>query len=240
MCAILDAHGAEFMFGASIEQLNLKHGSVESVTIRTQNGLETIPTSSLVSAIPVMRLAALLGKETPDLSHADHNKKRQTLIAYVMADAPPRFPHAWLDVSCPQMKIGRVTNYTNFGGTMVPDGKTVLAFEVFTDAADPFVAANDDEIIQTLISEACTANLIEEKYICNRLLIRIPGCEASNNCSTWRSEPFRKLTADLKQISNLYDVNRAGIDISVFAGQLAGDAIVSGKRDRFDSEAHPV
>ena len=42
--------------------------------------------------------------------------RRSVVLVYLFLDKEPRFPHTSLHVSCPTLKMGRVTNYGALGG----------------------------------------------------------------------------------------------------------------------------
>jgi len=79
----------------------------------------------------------------------------------------------------------------------------------------------NEEIAAQLISEAEGASLINASDIEDRKIIRIPGAEASNEFQTWQDENVQRLAKELRRYSNLYEANRAGIDIASFAKPIA-------------------
>ena len=48
-----------------------------------------------------------------------------------------------------------------------------------------------------------------------------------------------KLYEDLKEIKNLYNINRAGTDCATHAGLLASESIISGDKDKFELLTNP-
>jgi protoporphyrinogen oxidase len=233
------ANGGSFVYGAEVKSIERGSDHVEGVTYVTEAGVESLPLDHIVCAIPLAATASLLDLTSETLRSEDRDRGRQTILLYLFLDKPAEFPHAWLNVSCPDLVTGRVTNYANFGGDMVPADKGCIALEVFTRPEDPVLELGDEELIQLLIDEVGGANLIDKKAITDKMLIRLPGAEASNEFQNFRTPAMMELRGQILEIENLYECNRAGADISLHAGLKAADAIVASRRDAFVVEAAP-
>jgi len=72
-----------------------------------------------------------------------------------------------------------------------------------------------------------------------RRLVRIRGSEASVDYRNWTDPLVESLLARLEAFENLFDANRAGIDVATFAGLEAARAIVTGDAARFRAVADP-
>tara|TARA_R110000850_G_scaffold54619_2_gene130010 strand:- start:3710 stop:5179 length:1470 start_codon:yes stop_codon:yes gene_type:complete len=240
LVAGIEEYGGEIRFGTEVKQVNSSESGVQSVEFKSAEGVcETVNTKELVSAVPMMVLANILGLDSDLLKKDDRNKNRMTILLYLFLDAPSEFEHAWLNVTSPDLLIGRVTNYGSFASGMIPEGKGCLCLEVFTTPEDPFARRGDEEVISHMIQELVSAELLNEASIVDRRLIRLPGGEASNESPTWTSHSVTAFQAQIRQIENLYDVNRAGVDVALYAGLIAANAIETGSRTEFDELANP-
>jgi hypothetical protein len=71
------------------------------------------------------------------------------------------------------------------------------------------------------------------------MVLKLPGADAAVSFYTWRSPARSGLISELKQFGNLYYVNQPGTDHAIYAGLLAGEAILTGDRTRFDQRTDP-
>ena len=110
---------------------------------------------------------------------------------------------------------------------------------IFTHPGNELIQETDDAITALIISELSSSGLLRESFILDQLLIRIPGAEASNEFQTRETAAIIALQKKFRRFTNLYEVNRAGIDIALFAGLTASEAIVNESRERFDHGAVP-
>lgn len=237
LVAGIDDGGGEIILGCQVQSVRQTPDDRFIVAGSVGGSKAEWQADRLVSAIPVMVLASLLGLETQELRKSDHNRGRMTLVGYLMLDEPPRFEHAWLDVGCPDMKLGRITNFSGFGGKMVPPGKTALCVEMFLDADDPMLSGSDEELLTWMADEVNAVGLIDSGRIADRILIRIPGAEASNEFQTWQQRAFQELGERIAQVENLFEINRAGTDVATFAGIEAANAIIANDASAFTDRA---
>jgi hypothetical protein len=159
---------------------------------------------------------------------------------YLFLDEEPHFPHAWLQVTCPTTRIGRITNYSGFNADMVPKGKTCLCCEYYCFGPDPFLEKDNDEIARIALDDCARFNLVDPSKCFDRLVLRLPGADASQNRDNWMTKARLKLFSELEQFKNLYYVNRTETDIATLAGMDAAEAILSGSRTQFDEGLDPA
>ena len=231
--------GGIFHFETAVTSLTKGDNGISEVTVKRGDETQVLKVKELVSTIPMLALADLLGLDKISDPIADRNEGRESFFLYLFLNRPALFPQAWLNVSSPDLALGRVVNYGAFGGDMVPEGKGCVCLELFTRKGEGFADRDNDDIAAQLIEEAEGASLINASDIIDRKIIRIAGAEASNEFQTWQDEKVQGLLRELRTYSNLYDANRAGIDVACFAGICAADAVLTGNRERFDREASP-
>ncbi|HEV2328935.1 MAG TPA: FAD-dependent oxidoreductase [Verrucomicrobiae bacterium] len=220
----------------------------------TPNGVETVTTeigseqiaykpAKLVSSIPLEILAKLL---LPQYSNASGNRpkaldqRRTVVLVYLFLNEEPHFPQAWLQVTCPKTRIGRITNYAAFNGDMVPHGKTSLCCELYCFGEDPLLQMKDDEILDLTLDYLSQMKLADRARCFDHLVLRLPGADASQNRDNWMSKERIQLLSEFNRFENLYYVNRTETDIATLAGIEAAEAIVSGDRTGFDRRVDPA
>ncbi len=218
-------------------------------TVTAQIGEETIcfKPSHVVSSIPPGLLKRFLytGAASPSSaigpqSSAASAPKRTVILVYLFLNEEPRFPHAWLQVTCPSTQIGRITNYAAFSRDMVPQGKTCLCCELYCFGPDELLEMNDQAIVDLTLSDCAKSGLLDRAKCFDHLVLRLPGADASQNRDNWMSPERMKLLSELEQFKNLYYVNRTETDIATLAGLEAAESIVSGDRTHFDRRVDPA
>ena len=218
-------------------------------TVVARIGPETIrfKPSHVVSSIPPGLLKRFLfakSSETPPLpgppSSVVNAPKRTVILVYLFLNEEPRFPHAWLQVTCPSTRIGRITNYAAFSRDMVPEGKTCLCCEMYCFGPDKLLEMDDLSIAKLALDDCARSGLLDSAQCFDHLVLRLPGADASQNRDNWMSASRLKLFAELEQFRNLYYVNRTETDIATLAGLEAAEAILSDDRSHFDRRVDPA
>jgi len=234
----IERHGGEVWCGAKISRVDVDGGRVRRVVVTDQKGERTLTPEHVVSSIPVAGLARLLGLDVAATSRP--GAKKSTVITYVFVDEPPQFPHQWLLVTDPTLKVGRVVNYATFNGAMVPRGQTALAAEYFLVGDDPILTAPDDALRELALKELGGAGLMHPGRVFDVVTLRFPGAYASTNYKLWQDPEVQRLTREVRALSNVFEVNRAGTDVAFYCGLEAAESILSGDRARFDENADPA
>jgi protoporphyrinogen oxidase len=235
--------GGRVEFQARVLGMESTNGRVETITAEIGSEQIAYKTSHLVSSIPLEFLAKLL---LPQYSAASGNRpkdldqRRTVVLVYMFLNGEPRFPQAWLQVTCPKTRIGRITNYTAFNGDMVPRGKTCLCCELYCFGEDPLLQMKDEEITDLTLGYCSQMKLADRTKCFDQLVLRLPGADASQNRGNWMSKERVQLLSEFDRFKNLYYVNRTETDIATLAGIEAAEAILSGNRADFDRRVNPA
>jgi protoporphyrinogen oxidase len=244
--------GAQIHYKAQVMQMIcVSDGGREKSTgtqwidsVVAQVGPETISfkPSNVISSIPPALLTRFLYpqpvSQTSNIKH--QTSKRTVILVYLFLAEEPRFPHAWLQVTCPSTRIGRITNYAAFSRDMVSEGKTCLCCEMYCFGRDELLEMNDQAIVDLTLADSAKSGLLDPARCFDHLVLRLPGADASQNRDNWMSPERLKLLADLEKFRNLYYVNRTETDIATLAGLEAAEAILSGDRSHFDCRVDPA
>jgi protoporphyrinogen oxidase len=237
------AGGGRIEFESRVLAIESAGGQIKSVTAELAGGPTAFQAANVVSSIPMEFLAKLL---LPQYTAAAGNQpkaldaKRTVVLVYLFLNETPRFPQAWLQVTCPQTRIGRITNYSAFNGDMVPQGKTCLCSEFYCFGEDPLLAMKDAEIAALALDYLDKMNLASRAQCFDQVVLRLPGADASQNRDNWMSPARVQLMAEFTQFKNLYSVNRTETDLATLAGIEAAEAILSGSRTEFDQHMDPA
>jgi protoporphyrinogen oxidase len=238
--------GGRVHYQAKVMQIASSQGIINAVTAEIGSETTVFEPSYVVSSIPPEFLKRLLFLQSSAPASPSHESlssaapKRTVVLVYLFLNEEPRFPHAWLNVTCSSTRIGRITNYSGFNGDMVPKGKTCLCCELYCFGPDPLLEMKDEEIAQKALDDCAAPGLVNPAKCFHRLVFRFPGADASQNRDNWMSPSRLKLLAELEQYKNLYYVNRTETDIATLAGMEAAEAILSGDRTYFDRRVDPA
>jgi protoporphyrinogen oxidase len=248
ICAALEngikAGGGQMVFEADVTEIKSSGGAIRSVTATVGGEAVVYETEHLISSIPVPFLLKLLMPDRlqsidPAVT-APPSSRKTIVLVYLFFNEPPRFPHAWLNVTCQKTRIGRITNYSGINGEMVPPGKTCLCCEFYCNAGDPLLAGDDTAFAELALSDCKRFNLADPSTAFDRLVIRLPGADASQNRHNWMNSMRKGLLDELQPFGNLYYVARTDLDIATLAGIESAEAVLSGDRRLFDSHVDPV
>lgn len=235
----IDEMGGKILLGTNISRVVEENGRAVAVEGERDGEAFVLETAHLASSVPLDVLARLLGEEPPKDLKAQDTRKRSTVLVYLFLDEPPRFPHAWLDVTDPALKVGRVANFAGFNGEMVPPGKTCLAMEYFLVGEDTMLTAENDALLSLAAHEAAASGLVDPEKLTDHMILRLPGVFAADDYRSWEAPGVRAFLDRLEGVNNLWNINRAGTDVATYAGIKAAHSIIDGSRERFLNDADP-
>jgi len=244
LAAGITKNGGRIEFQANLLRMTAANGRVTEVTAEVAGEQLTYKPLNVVSSIPIEFLLKSLLPERSDArdqnTRALDPLRRTVVLVYLFLDEEPRFPQAWLQATCPSTRIGRITNYTAFNGDMVPKGKTCLCCEYYCFGPDGLLEMSADELAAMALDDLARWRLIDREKCFDRLVLKFPGADASQNKDNFMNEARIRLLAELRQFENLYYVNRTETDVATLAGMEAAEAILSGERSEFDRRADPA
>jgi protoporphyrinogen oxidase len=233
----------------NVKLLEMQHagGTIHTVTAEVASETIAFKPAHVISSIPLEFLVQLLPKEQLAAGNGPENKEKSSpfrrktvVLVYLFLDEEPRFPHAWLNVTCPKTKIGRITNYAGLNGDMVPKGKTCLCCEFYCFDEDPMLQMDNKQFVDLTLQECAKFKLLDPAKCFDNLVLRLPGADASQNRHNWLSKIRLGLLEQLKPYRNLYYTNRTDLDIATLAGIESAEAVMSGDRTTFDRHIDPT
>ncbi|MGH8883799.1 MAG: FAD-dependent oxidoreductase [Egibacteraceae bacterium] len=248
ICELLEREvrksGGYFRFNAQVTELAVSGRCISAVICQVGPERLIYRPAHVVASLPIEFLGQLLfeparlGMDKADARQGD--ARRSTILVYLFLDEEPRFPHAWLEVTDPTLKAGRITNYAAFNTDMVPKGKTCLCVEFFCYASDDLFGLGVDELVKLALDECARSNLIEPNGCFDHFLLKLAGADASTSWREWQDEARSRLLTEIQGFENLYFVNRPGADHASHAGLEAANAILCGDRTKFDELTSPA
>ena len=231
----------EVLYDVEIKNIDLKDDKIISLECKIDNKLEKIFPKIIVSSIPLEVLYNIIFKYIPYKKEENISARRGTLLVYLFLNIETKIENTWINVSCPSLKIGRITNYKSFNGEMVPKGKTCFCVEYFLNSDDDLFDDTENEILEKTYVECSSINLFKKRDLEHFLVFKLKNANAAVSWEDFINDPAKvKLYEDLKMINNLYNINRAGTDCATYAGLLASESIQSKDKDSFERFTNPT
>jgi len=243
ICDVLEEtvlrNGGRLFFNARLDRVLCPGNTIEAIIVDYPSGPIRYEAQHFISSIPIDPFLHAMNSGRPLNSwNADSVRKKSVVLVYLFFDEPPRFPHFWLNVTCPHTVIGRITNYAALNGSMVPAGKTALCCEFYCFDEDPLLEIDDAGFVERSLFDC--ANLIDRETCIDSLVVRLPGADASQNRHNWLGTQQLSLLREIQQLKNLYYVGRSDLDLATLAGLESAQAILSGDRAEFDEHLDPA
>lgn len=241
--------GNELLLNSDVKKIRVENGRVERVEVSGGGAVEFIHGTDFISTMPIRELIQKLDPAPPEevLEAAASLNYRDFLTVSLVIDQPDVFPDNWIYIHEPGVKLGRIQNFKNWSGDMVPDpGKTCLGLEYFCFEGDGLWSMSDPELIEFAKKELEKMNLVNTSLVEDGSVVRMP--KAYPVYDSGYRESLRIIREYLGGISNLQLVGRNGMhkynnqDHSMLTAMLAAKNILGAGYDLWkvnaDQEYH--
>lgn len=235
--------GGSFCYGAKVLGVGREASRITSVTVEAGGEQIEYRPEHLISTIPLDGLIKLLGLPIPEAytrAAGNPGQRRTVILVYLFLNRPPTFPHAWLQVTDPATRIGRITNYAGFNSDMVPSGQGCLCCEYYCFGADPLLSVPPKQLVTDTIDFCVRSGLMARDTFVEDKMLTLPGADASQNRHNWMTGLRLGLLDAIAPFGNLYAAGRTDLDIATLAGLESAEAILSGDRSAFDQHFDPT
>lgn len=241
--------GNELLLNTDVNKIHVSNGRVERIEIVGTGGNGFVYGTDFISSMPVRELIQKIAPAPPEevVSAARSLNYRDFLTVSLVINQPDVFPDNWIYIHEPDVKLGRIQNFKNWSGDMVPDpGKTCLGLEYFCFEGDGLWSMSDPELIELAKRELESINLVDTSLVEDGSVVRMP--KAYPVYDTGYREALEIIREYLKGISNLQLVGRNGMhkynnqDHSMLTAMLAARNILGADYDLWmvnaDQEYH--
>lgn len=235
--------GIRIAFETEVTSMKMSDGRIAEVTTRSARGSEVLRAAHVVSSMQIEDLAGLLTDGAVSGTQRDAlpvDSEQSVVLAYLFADEPCRFPHAWLEINDTDLRSGRITNYAAFNGDMVPEGKSCLCVEFFCVGDDPITRLPAQDVAALAIKECADNKLLDPDKLLDTFVTTMKRTNAAASWRDWQKDFKMKLLEEVSHVENLFHVNRPGMDWATFAGMVAAESILEGCRTGFDRRTDPT
>jgi len=230
--------GGQILLGTTALSLSNTDGKITNILAQKHNGaLFHLQPETVIAGISLELLSSTLGLQAkPNKVEASFGRK--VVLVHVFLRCPPRMPHLRLEVSCPESQIGRITNYGAYDNDMVPIGLGALCIEYFTHGHATIKSRAN--LQKKTIRELVDLDIIDEANVIGVHISSTSHSDAATSWEDYSRDLTRMQMYDFAcSFSNLYPIQRSGIDRSTHAGILAASAILTGDRQLFLQKTKP-
>jgi protoporphyrinogen oxidase len=225
------AKGSSIFFDTPVRSVSQDENGVVN-GLFTMNG-QFHPYDLVLSSMPLTLMVKQLPAAPEEVKEAANDLKfRNTILVYLHIEGTHLFPDNWLYVQEPDVKMGRITNFSNW----VPDinrgsSNTILALEYWCYNEDDIWSATDKTLTALATKEIKKTGLLQDHQILDSYIHRISRCYPVYHKGY--KEALLPIIGYLKQVPNLYCIGRYGAfkynnqDHSILMGILAADNILN-------------
>ncbi len=229
MADYVNTHGGKVHLSTPVNRVITREGKVTALELSDGTVREF---DHVISSMPISLLVTRLPEVPAHISTLAHSLTfRNTILVYLEIDAQNLFPDNWLYVHSAELKMGRLTNFSNWIPE-VNNGKkqTIVALEYWCYNQDALWSTPDEDLIETAKRELRQTGLVGEAAITAGHVYKIPRCYPVY--SSGYKEKLKPVEEYLSSIQGLSVIGRYGAfkynnqDHSILMGLLAAENIV--------------
>jgi protoporphyrinogen oxidase len=231
MAERLQNAGGEIEFRTPVERVLLSGADVKGVQLVSGDLLfaphviSTMPLTSMVRTLPAV----------PDhvVAACEALRYRNTTLVFLEVSGPSTFPDQWIYIHDPRVRMGRLTNFSNWSRDVGGDrSQTILCAEYWSNDEDSFWTHDDETLGQIAVNDVRLTGLI------GSAAVRQTSVRKLHRCYPVYERGYRDHVQTIREfletISGLHAIGRYGSfkynnqDHSILMGLLVVDNIVRG------------
>ncbi|MCX5966484.1 MAG: NAD(P)/FAD-dependent oxidoreductase [Cyanobacteria bacterium] len=170
--------GGHLHMGTRVQGLSLTSSGRWRVKLALADGSERFQeVDRLISSAPLGWLVRNLEPSLPTaaLEAASDLRYRDFLTVALILKSSNSFPDNWLYIHDPQLRVGRIQNFSNWSPEMVPDPSMVCyGMEYFCSQTDQLWTSSDAELIRLATRELLSLGLAQEGEVIDGAVVRQP------------------------------------------------------------------
>jgi protoporphyrinogen oxidase len=185
----------------------------------------------VVSTMPLTQLVEKIDAPLNIKLAASNLKFRNTILVYLEINGDNPFPDQWIYIHAPELRTGRITNFSNWTPTIKQEKKNhIICLEFWCYDEDSIWQEESNELVNIATLEMVSTGLVSRESILQGEVIRVPKCYPVY--STGYKEDLIPVQEFLNTIDGLYPIGRYGSfkynnqDHSILMGLLAAENIV--------------
>ncbi len=148
-------NGHRVILSGLTKRIEIKEGSARKIILKDGNLKDMeIECGAVISTIPIKTFIQLLsGVPQEVLASASKLKYRQLILAYLILDKDLVSDAMMVYLLDPIFKFNRFSEQKNISKEMIPQGKTVLCFEICCNREDELWKSSDEEIYKLVLED---------------------------------------------------------------------------------------
>jgi protoporphyrinogen oxidase len=234
----VQAGGGQVALGARVSEVVIRGGRVDHLLVENAQGAQRLPCHALISSMPLDDLVRALRPAAPAhvQAAAQRLSHRAFAIVQLALDRPHVFPHHWIYIHDPRVRVGRIQNFGNWSPALLPGpDKTSLGLEYFCSQGDDLWSLSDDAMIALAAHEIEALGLAEPGWIESATVVRHAKAYPIYDATFGQS--VEVIRAHLRDIENLQTIGRSGmhrynnLDHSMLTGILAARNLAGAEHD---------
>ena len=186
----------------------------------------------VISTMPITLLVKGIENVPPPVQEAASQLTfRNTILVYLEVEDPRLFEDQWLYIHDASVKVGRITNFNNWGNSVRrKSSTTILCCEYWCNPNDATWTASDQTLVERAGSELVQIGLLKQQPIKNSHIVRIPRCYPVYRIGY--QQYVDVISNFLRSIDGLSVIGRYGAfkynnqDHSILMGLLAADNVL--------------
>jgi protoporphyrinogen oxidase len=236
---LLAEAGQPVQLDRKVVEIYWDKGGIQTVQARSRQGeIFGVTGQHFISTMPLRSLVRALVPAAPDpvREAAEQLSYRDFLTVVLVVDEPDLFPDNWIYIHDPSVRVGRIQNFKNWSGDMVPNPEvTCLGLEYFCSISDPFWQKDQADLLILAETELRQLGLLKKANILDGTVIRAPKAyPVYDHGYQIRIQIIRAFLEEV--LPNLQLAGRNGMhrynnqDHAMMTGLLAARNILSGER----------
>jgi protoporphyrinogen oxidase len=173
MRAGLAARGSEVLTNHGVERIEW---NPQGGPLKVQAGGRWFEAEHVINTLPLRDWIGMLSPAAPEavVQAAGRLKYRDFLTVALIVRGRNLFPDNWIYVHDPEVKVGRIQNYTNWSPEMSPDPElSCLGMEYFCFEGDGLWTLSDAELSRLAAEELKRLDLVHTEVI-DSSVVRMP------------------------------------------------------------------
>jgi protoporphyrinogen oxidase len=188
--------------------------------------------------MPISALVRAMDPPPPPevLAAADDLRYRDHITVALVLPEEFSFPDNWIYINDPQVKVGRVQNFSRWSPYLVKDGRNCLGLELFVDEGDEWWERSDEDLIEIGARELTEIGLIDGSMVEAGYVVRTPKAYPFYD-ARYKANVETLATWIDEHVPNVYPVGRNGMhrynnqDHSMYTAMLSVENILGADHD---------
>lgn len=235
MAEILSEKGQELSLGMTVRKIERKADRLTAIEAEKPTGDRLrVEAEYFISTISITNFIKIISPsmEKRVLDAANELYFRDHITVNLLIDADNLFPDQWIYVHSPEVKMGRVANFSNFSDKMVvKKGTSAVGVEYFVFQYDNLWRMSDDDLIRLATDEITFMKLVPKGKTLKGWVVRERECYPTYYIG--HAEPLSVIRKAADSFKNCTLAGRGGMykynnmDHSIYTGILAARNIMN-------------